>query len=97
MTSSAIDARLPGADLVAQGIDDLAHERLTQEALLVAAAAPRLRSLGLEVAAIEIDVPLHRLYALLSAADPAGAHATYNALIGRMASFARAAEHAAAR
>jgi hypothetical protein len=40
--------------------------------------------------------PSHRLYALLSESG-AGAHGRYNALVGRITSFARAAEHAAAR
>lgn len=78
-------------------MDDLFEGRLTQEAMLVAGAAPRLRALGLEVPTSSVKDPLHRLYHLLAAADPAGAHSRYNALIARLASFARAAEHAASR
>jgi hypothetical protein len=91
-----IDDRLPGADLVARGLEDLAIGSLTEEALLVAAAAPRLRSIGIAVTSAEVDAPLHRLYELLASTDAAGAHSRYNALVGRMASFARAAERASA-
>jgi hypothetical protein len=95
MDPSPVDERLPGADLVAQGLADLAEGSLTEEALLVAAAAPRLRALGLDVAPVAVEAPLHRLYAVLAAADARNAHSRYNALIGRVVSFARAAEHAA--
>ena len=93
---TALDSRLPGADLVTRGMEDLAAGMLTEEALLVTAAAPRLRSAGLAVTPAEVDAPLHRLYELLAASDAAGAHSRYNALVGRMVSFARAAERAAA-
>jgi hypothetical protein len=87
--------QLPGADLIARGLEDLAVGRVTEEAMLVAAASPRLRSLGYDVAPAKIEAPLHRLYELLARADPEDAHTRYNALIGRVVSFARAAEHAA--
>jgi hypothetical protein len=57
----AVDSRLPGADLVAQGLADLSDGRLTEEALLVTAAAPRLRAIGLDVTPGTVDEPLHRL------------------------------------
>jgi hypothetical protein len=87
---------LPGYELVRAGLADLAHGRETEAALVVAMAAPRLRALGIEVPAGGGAFPSHRLYALLSQAG-GGAHGRYNALVGRVASFARAAEHAAAR
>jgi len=59
-------------------------------------AAPRLRALGFVVPAGGGDDASHRLYALL-AAEGGGAHSRYNALVGRMVSFARAAEHAPTR
>jgi hypothetical protein len=93
---TVVDSRLPGADLVARGIDDLAAGKLTQEALLVTAAAARLRAAGVAVKPAEVEAPLHRLYELLAVSDGAGAHSRYNALVGRMVSFARAAERAAA-
>jgi hypothetical protein len=88
-------ATLPGHELVRAGLEDLACGRETQTALVVAMAAPRLRALGIEVPQGGGAFPSHRLYALL-AEDGPGAHGRYNALVGRVASFARAAEHAAA-
>ena len=92
----SIDRRLPGADLVAQGLEDLAHGLITEEALLVTAAAPRLRSIGFDVTPATVEAPLHRLYELLASSDSVDAHTRYNALVARVVSFARAAEHAAA-
>jgi len=88
---------LPGHDLVASGLTDLAAGRETEAALLVAMAAPRLRTLGYDVPELAGGAPSHRLYALLAAVDRAGAHSRYNALVARMTSFARAAEHASSR
>jgi hypothetical protein len=61
--------------------------------LLVAMAAPRLRSLGFDVPSVEGTGSSHRLYELLAESD-SGAHSRYNALVGRVVSFVRAAEHA---
>jgi hypothetical protein len=86
---------LPGADLVRQGIDDLEHGHDTVAAPLTRMAAPRLRSVGVEVPATDDGPPAgHRLYELLAAGDAATAHSRYNALVARMVSFARAAERA---
>jgi hypothetical protein len=90
-----IPANLPGQDLVRAGLSDLAAGRVTESALLVAMAAPRLRTLGFDVPPGGGEYPSHRLYQLLSKDDDA--HSRYNALVGRMVSFARAAEHASAR
>lgn len=62
----------------------------------MAMAAPRLRALGFEVPSGGGGQPSHLLYELLSERGE-GAHSAYNALVGRIVSFARAAEHAAAR
>jgi hypothetical protein len=86
---------MPGSELVSEGLADLASGRESEAALLVAMAAPRLRALGLKVPAGGGERPSHRLYELLDQAGP-GAHSRYNALIGRIVSFARAAEHASA-
>jgi hypothetical protein len=86
----------PGHELVSEGLADLAAGRESESALLVAMAAPRLRALGFEVPAGGGERPSHRLYELLSDRGQ-GAHSRYNALIARMVSFARAAEHAASR
>jgi hypothetical protein len=87
---------LPGAELVKQGLSDLDDGAETPEALLVSMAASRLRAAGVEVPPSHGAAAGHRLYALLASADGATAHSRYNALIARMASFARAAEHAQA-
>ena len=86
---------LPGADLVRQGIEDLEQGRDTIAAALTRMAAPRLRTIGLEVPPTQSGRPAgHQLYELLAADDVATAHSRYNALVGRMVSFARAAERA---
>jgi len=91
-----VAADLPGHELVRAGLADLAAGRESEAALVVAMAAPRLRALGLEVPVGGGSSPSHRLYALLTEHGGGGAHSRYNALVGRIASFARAAEHAAA-
>jgi hypothetical protein len=65
--------RLPGGDLVAKGLVDLAESRETVEALLVSIAAPRLKSRGL-LAAAPLPEPEHRLYERLAREDPDSAH-----------------------
>jgi hypothetical protein len=80
---------LPGRDLIAQGLEDLAAGTESAAALLVSIGAPRLRQLGLELAAPIPDCE-HRLYELLSRTDPDSAHSRYNALIRRLVSFERA-------
>lgn len=87
---------LPGVDLVTRGVEELESGRETQEAMLVAMAAPRLRAVGVEVPDVRIERPSHRLYDLLAAEHSDSAHGRYNALVGRIVSFARAAEHARA-
>lgn len=81
---------------MSEGLADLAAGRESESALLVAMAAPRLRMLGIEVPDGPWERPSHRLYELLSETD-AGAHSRYNALVARVVSFARAAEHASTR
>lgn len=92
-----IATSLPGHELVSTGLADLAAGRESEASLLVAMAAPRLRALGFEVpAAPQTDTrPSHRLYELLTERGT-GAHSHYNALVARITSFARAAEHASA-
>lgn len=98
MTDERLDfARLPGGDLVGEGLRDLDADRLTVAALLVRTAAPRLRTLGIEVPVAPPERSWHRLYDLLASEDAASAHGRYNALLRRVASFAHAAEHARAR
>jgi hypothetical protein len=86
---------LPGADLVRQGIEDLEQGRDTIAAALTRMAAPRLRTIGLDVPPTQSGRPAgHQLYQLLAADDVATAHSRYDALVARMVSFARAAERA---
>ncbi|HEV2064089.1 MAG TPA: hypothetical protein VGS00_06025 [Thermoanaerobaculia bacterium] len=87
-----IDPSLPGADLVARGIEDLSRGVESVEALLVSIGAPRLRTrAGIDVTG-EITDPERRLYELLAETDSDSAHSRYNALIRRLVSFERAAE-----
>jgi hypothetical protein len=88
-----VPANLPGHELVSAGLGDLAAGRETEASLLVAMAAPRLRALGFQVPAGGGEHPAYRLYEMLSERER-GAHSRYNALVARMVSFARAAEHA---
>jgi hypothetical protein len=92
-----VPSDLPGHELVSRGLADLSAGRESEASLLVQMAAPRLRALGLEVPHSRSGgSPSHRLYELLSEGG-GGAHSRYNALVARMVSFARAAEHASAR
>lgn len=82
---------LPGGDLVAKGLHDLATSSVTVEALLVSIAAPRLRDHGLQVPAPLLD-PEHRLYERPASKDPDSAHSRYNALLRRLTGFESALE-----
>jgi hypothetical protein len=90
-----VPASLPGHELVSAGLVDLAAGRESEASLVVAMAAPRLRALGFEVPAGGGEHPAYRLYEMLARRGE-GAHSHYNALVGRIVSFARAAEHAPA-
>ena len=85
---------LPGADLVASGIEALRRGERTVEALLVAVGARRLRAAGLEVPRVpELpDGPELALYAAVAAEHPRDAHSRYNGLVRRLVSFERALE-----
>jgi hypothetical protein len=86
---------LPGHELVSGGLADLAAGRESEASLVVTMAAPRLRSLGIDVPPAAAEGASHRLYELLSERDDgADAHSRYNALVRRMVSFASAAGHA---
>lgn len=95
-TLGLISPDLPGHELVLAGLADLADGRETECAMLVAMASTRLRALGIDVPPSIATRPSHRLYELISERG-AGAHSRYNALVARMVSFARAAEHASSR
>ena len=99
--TAAVDTTgLPGADLVEQGLRDIAAGRESEAALLVLIGEPRLRRLGVAVpgpppawsASAPGLSPEHRLYALLARSDADSAHSRYNALIRTLVSFERAGE-----
>jgi hypothetical protein len=92
---TSVPSGLPGHELVSRGLADLTAGCESEASLLVTMAAPRLRSLGFDVPHAEGERSSHRLYELLTERDE-GAHSRYNALVGRMVSFVRAAEHASA-
>ncbi len=90
--NSAMDLTgLPGGDLIAMGLRDLAAGRESDESLLVEIGGPRLRQLGIVVPERSDESPEHRLFLRLSAADPRRCHSQYNALVGRLSSFENAA------
>jgi hypothetical protein len=80
---------LPGEELVAIGLGDLARGVVSEEALLVSLAAPRLAALGVEVPNPLPDAEI-RLYRLLAERHGDAAHARYNGLVRRMVSYQRA-------
>ena len=86
---------LPGADLVARGLDDLREGSKTDCALLVLIASPRLRDLGVHVppSPQSLGPVEHELYTLLERNHGIGAYSRYNSLIRRMVSFTHALEH----
>ncbi len=87
------ESLLPGQEFVTQGLADLARNQLSESALLLLVAAPRLRRLGLQVPVKTSPVPWeHLLYARLEERLGAGAHSYYNSLIRRITSFAHALE-----
>jgi hypothetical protein len=90
-SDAATIGALPGGELVAKGLRDVAAGVETVEALLVSIGAPRLTALGLTVERPLPDAE-HRLYLALHAEDEDAAHARYNALVRLLVSFERAAE-----
>jgi hypothetical protein len=91
-----VSTDFPGHEVVSAGLADLAAGRESESGMLVAMASTRLRALGYEVPSSGVERPSHRLYELLSESEQ-DAHSRYNALVARMVSFVRAAEHAAPR
>lgn len=86
--------RLPGGDLIRQGLQDLAAGRDSEAALLVLIGSPRLKRLGLAVPQPAPPLVEHLLYERLQKVDPDAAHSRYNDLIRLLVSFERAAEFA---
>ena len=88
------DHRLPGADLVDEGVRAHLRGETTAESLLVAIGAPRLKSLGhdLPERSTLCERPEIELYLLLRERHGRDAHQRYNALVRRLVSYERAAE-----
>lgn len=91
MSAVEVSNALPGAELIREGLRDLAAGVESIPALLVLVGAPRLRRLGYDVPDTP-DYPEDRLYAKLAASDSDTAHSRYNALIRQLVSFERASE-----
>ena len=84
---------LPGQELVEQGLADIEKCKLTDCALLVLIAAPRLKSLGIQVPEMRFPQPIeHLLYEQLEERFGTDAHSHYNSLLRRMGSYAHALE-----
>jgi hypothetical protein len=90
---------LPGGDLVQRGLTDLRRGRISEEALLVLIASPRLARLGIVVPRMDTGPAPHehQLYEMLERRLDRGAHSQYNALIRRVVSFARGLESLSSR
>jgi hypothetical protein len=82
--------KFPGDELVAAGLSDLAAGRRSVDALLLAAAGPRLARAGVVLPAHELDTSGRELYALLEAELGPRAHSRYNALHRRIISYCSA-------
>ena len=83
---------LPAADLIREGLADLAGRRESVTSYLVQIGSPKMRRCGIEVLvsdedALEAD---HQLYALLGREHGNDAHRRYNALLRELVSFERA-------
>ena len=93
MKKQVPEKSLPGEDLVEQGLADLAENRITDLALLVLIAAPRLKRLGINVPDRPFPLPYeHHLYDRLAQRLGNDAHSQYNSLIRRIVSYSRALE-----
>ena len=80
------------------GIADLKAGNMSIDALAVQSAGARLRALGLEAGGAKGEIPAaHQLYERLHRDLGDAAHSRYNAILGRVTSFAQAAERARVR
>jgi hypothetical protein len=88
----ATDALLPGHEIVEPGMADLHADRLSENALAVLAAAPRLRSVGVDVpTGFDEQGASRELYERLAGRLGDGAHSRHHALIRRVLSYAATA------
>jgi hypothetical protein len=91
LTEAALSL-LPGGDLVATGLADLACNESSIEALLLQICRPRLSRLGFELPVDEAGNKELRLYERLRTLYPRDAYSRYNSLLRKLVSFARALE-----
>jgi hypothetical protein len=93
-----LEGTLPGHELVETGLADLAQDLMTECALLVLIAGPRLRALGIEVPERHFSSPCeHLLYERLEERFGAGAHSHYGSLLRRIVSYEHALERERSR
>jgi hypothetical protein len=93
MSSKDTGGCLPGEEIVKQGLADLASGSLTESALVLLVAGPRLRRLGLAIPDQPPGGPFeHALYETIEQRLGPAAHSHYNGLIRRIVSYARALE-----
>lgn len=85
-----IPPHLPGADLVAKGIEALRRGQRTQEAFLVAVAATRLAALGVRIPQVAFAIKTPNLTLYDAVCEAGGGHSQYNALLRRLTSFIHA-------
>jgi hypothetical protein len=86
---------LPGSELYSQGKADLHKSILSESALLVLIAEPRLKALGIQLNPRNLIIPPqieHALYTFIEERLGPGAHSFYNSLIRRIVSFTHALE-----
>jgi len=83
--------RLPGSEIVDPGLRDLHANVLSEEALVVLAAAPRLRRAGVSIEQDPRELEAsHELYARLAQRLGVRAHSRHHAMLRRAASYASA-------
>lgn len=88
---------LPGAEIVLPGIEDLKVGRESINALAVSAAASKLGVRELLGEIENVEPAAHRLYQRLNNEAGDRGYSRYNAILARVASFARAAGDARTR
>ena len=94
-TQPTLDNSIPGSDLVAQGLQDIEHGRVSVYSLLLQVASPRLKGVNITIPPLASipsadQIPYeHQLYDLL---EGHGDYSLYNALLRRIASFAATLE-----
>lgn len=93
------EAKLPGEDLIEEGLKDLSENHASPAALLVLIGAPRLRRMGVRIPPQNkiLPQPEHVLYQMFQSENPKSAHSRYNALIRRLVSYERALERGGRR